>query len=295
MEGFDFEEDLRKIIINFFFRNGIKFGKKNDIEDLLFDFHSILKKLVSITPRRVYYSTGLLKKIDTLPSKPIIKRLEQLFAIGGNVNCFQSKKLLQTNFHDHLVYEWNIYHFHLSERRGASKPFVKQSNLLLFVYVTESMAIFLDVDKHRQGLFAEEKWIEILHDDFPELIKQYLMSNIHSVYPKTNSEERQKLWDKGYTIGLIKIRENVYMSPGLGRSSSGHSMMVVTEVGEVQRWLNTITNQFKTNISQICDYFKIQENMARFFLTIGEKHYAIYEKNLGIQIIQYPAIFDFNL
>src|SRR5690554_6553149 len=207
VDSIAFETDIVQIIKERFARWDLRPPKKNDLSSLLTDFLTINEKLIRSVPREVLYSPGFHKYLQTLPShqKGIIQSITKRLKAGADINYHQSKTLLQSKFHDHLVHEWKIQHLHLSNTRKAKSYFVKPGDQLLFVYIDDNMAIFLGIDRHHPGVFADTKWIEILHDHFPDTIAHLRLDHISDVNPKVNAEERQTLWDKGYTLGMTKV------------------------------------------------------------------------------------------
>ena len=292
---FDFESDLKKELWTEFDGYGIKLPVRNRIDKYLLDYLTVCKKLIRPKPRNVLYNPDFSKELDKHSKKDEIKHLELLFTKGYDVNFFQSKRLFQSNFHDHLAYEWNIHHLHLSKEKEKKGKFVKQVKQLLFVYVNDDRAIFLGTDNHTPGTFGDVKWQEVLHDHFPETIEPYLDKQIVKSYPDVNSSDRQTLWNKGYTLGMTNIRDKVYHNPGIGRSTSGHSVLVTKQVNEIMRWLFTITDQFNTYYSDICKLLNIDTDTPKFILRFGDKTLEIYENHSKQIVLTYPQIVNEEL
>lgn len=294
VESIDFEADIARIIKERFSRWGLRPPKKNDLSALLTDFLTINEKLIQSTPRTVYYSPAFESDIKSLHphQKGIIQSISKRLKEGTDINHHQSQKLLQSKFHDHLVYEWNIHHLHLSNTRKANSYFVKSGDQLLFTYIDDSKAIFLGIDRHSPGVFADTKWIEILHDHFPETIAHLRLDHISDVYPKVNAEERQSLWDKGYTLGMTKVKDTVYWSSGVGRSTTGHSMMVMKHVDEILRWHWKIKEQFTNHFDLICDSFNFNPSKALFKVVLGQQTFEVVETTSCSSILSFPSFFD---
>ncbi|MFZ6051334.1 hypothetical protein [Halocola ammonii] len=294
VDSIAFEADIVQIIKERFARWNLRPPKKNDLSSLLTDFLTINEKLIRSVPREVLYSPGFHEYLQTLPShqKGIIQSITKRLKAGADINYHQSKKLLQSKFHDHLVYEWKIHHLHLSNTRKAKSYFVKPGDQLLFVYIDDNMAIFLGIDRHRPGVFADAKWIEILHDHFPDTIAHLRLDHISDVNPKVNAEERQTLWDKGYTLGMTKVKDTVYWSSGVGRSTSGHSMMVMKHVGQILRWHWKIKEQFTNHFDLICDSFNFNPSKSRFKVILGQQTFEVVEITTRSSILTCPTFFD---
>ncbi len=263
MSNFDFEDDLTHELYNGFNVFGVKLPYRQTVQEQLLDYLSISKKLIVPKPRKVYYNPDFLKDLQSHPKVGVIKHLESLFATGKDVTSFQNKRLFQSKFHDHLVYEWNIYHFHLSLEQEKKTYFKKQVKQLLFALITDDYVIFLGDDGHADGTFGDVKWLEILHDHFPETIAPYKDNTITKVYPEFNALERQRAWDAGLLLGMTEVRGVVYHSPGIGRATSRHSVLVTKQVNEIMRRLYIIKDQFELHYKAICDTLNYDENTSK--------------------------------
>jgi hypothetical protein len=224
--NFDFELDLKNVLHTEFDIYQIRLPIRKSIRECLLDYLTVRKKLVYPKRRTVFLNPQLASELALHPQKKEIKIIENSLKVGRDVNFFQNKRLFQTNFHDHLCYEWNIFHFHLSLEKERKSQFYKQVKQLLYVYINDEQAILLGTDNHTKGSFGDTKWLEILHDHFPEILAPFKNDSIKEIYPSVNSIDRQTLWDKGYTLAMTNIRGNIYHNPGVGRVTTGHSLMV---------------------------------------------------------------------
>ncbi len=290
MTEFNFESDLRQELKDLSSSMGFKIVDNKNLDNMLMDYLTVRTKIVEPKRRNVLINPFLKLEIETHTKKKEIEFIIQSAIQGGNLNIFQSKRLLQTNFHDHLQNEWNIFHFHLSLKRDKKTRFVKQVNSLLFAYIDDDQAIFLGIDTHNEGIFADTKWIEILHDFFPNSIKKYKDEKITSVFPKVNSTERQGLWDKGYTLGMTEIKGVVYHNPGIGRTTSGHSMINSKTSVEILRWIYKLKEQVEDSYSLLCKYLNINEKKAKFKVKFGDKTLELYEIESKETLVTFPSI-----
>jgi len=284
---FNFDEDLKHDVHRIFNIYGIRSSPNKASREAILDFLTIREKLISAAKREVHISPLLKAKLDTHPKKKEILYIQKALVEGVNVNFFQSKRLFQPKFHDHLVYEWSIHHFHLSLIKDTKTRFVKQVDDLLFVYIDDHRAILLDTEKHKKGIFADVKWLEILHDYFPDVLAQQRDSNIQLVEPTVNNVERQALWDNGITLSPTMVRGVAYWSKGIGRTTSRHSSKVVLNTNEVLRWLHHINERFGTDGAVICDHFGLPYNSSIFRLRFGPTNLEVYEENSRRVILQY--------
>lgn len=288
MNNYIFESQFKEEILKEAINIGFRISKNKSFNEILLEFITVRLKLIEPQQRIVKMSPPLLNKLFTHNKRKEIEHLFHQANSGNNINRFQSRKLLQSRFHDHMLNEWHIYHFHLSLEFEKKSKFAKQVDDLLFAYITQNHIIFLDIDKHKPGIFAHEKWLEILHDFFPELISEFKVEHWKDVNPKVNAEERQELWDKGYSLGLTKIRDTVYSSPGIGRSTSGHGMDVTKNVGSIIRWMHKLDTQIFESIEALCIYLNTSIDKINFKVIFSPKHLQIIELSSNISIVNFP-------
>lgn len=162
----------------------------------------------------------------------------------------------------------------------------------MFVYIDKENAILLDVDTHREGVFANEKWLEMLDTHFPAILAPYHDESISDIYPHVSPSERQTLWDKGYSMGMTKVNGKIFHSPGVGRTTSGHSILVTKTVNELLRWISTTTKHFSTYRDEICEEFKLDSKKTVFKVQMGNTTFEIIDQSTGTAILTFPKIFD---
>ncbi|MCD4724126.1 MAG: hypothetical protein K8R63_04725 [Bacteroidales bacterium] len=285
----NFENDIKQEIKRISDDIGIKVKLTDRLDKILLDYLTVRFKLIDLKYRNIKFNPDFLSDLNNHPQKKEIEFISQIAKKGGNLNVFQSKRLLQTGFHDHLISEWNIYHFHLSLKIDKKSKFVKQVDTLLFAYIDDKQIIFLGTDNHTEGIFADTKWIEVLHDHFPKVIEEYKDDTIKEISPKINSEERQMLWNKGYTLGMTKVRDVVYHNPGIGRATSGHSSTVVSTEISIFRWIYKINEQIDDCANELCEYLKVDTENAKFKVKFND-NLEIVELTSGIKILDFPQI-----
>lgn len=114
------------------------------------------------------------------------------------------------------------------------------------------------------------------------------MKNWSDVNPKVNAEERQMLWNKGYTLGMTKIRDKVYISPGLGRMTSGHGNEVVTIQGNIIRWMHKIDLQMVDSINELSLFLKTPKERINFAINFGKETLQLLEHSSKTKILEFP-------
>ena len=180
----------------------------------------------------------------------------------------------------------------------SQKPLVGYNPVLIHEIIVGSgketdvtEIIFLGTDTHKEGIFGNYKWLEILYDYFPESIAKYKDHTIKEVHPDVNAKERQQLRDKGYTLGLTKIKDTVYFSPGIGRSTSGHAMAVTRTADAIFDWTLTLKKQLLKHEIEICEYLEIEPEQALFNVFFRNENLEPTEQASGKTLLQFPNIF----
>ena len=291
--NFDFKEDLKIAILHDAKRLGIKIIPTKSLRDILMDFLTVYHKIIPMKKRRVFVCPELIISLLNHPKAKEIQAIIKIAQNGGNLNIFQSKRLPQTNFHDHMMTEWNIYHFHLSLEPDKRSCFVKQVNALLFAYIDDDNIVFLGTDTHKDGIFGEAKWWMLIHDNFPEVITKY-KTDSKDVYPSLTAKERQSLWNAGISTFMIKVRDTVYYSPNLGRMTSGHNMMVIKQVMAILDWVGFISKQLEEYYDTICKYLKVNSVDAQFRVLIYGGTLILKEISTKQQVLKIYEVFDMS-
>ena len=180
---------------------------------------------------------------------------------------------------------------HLSFKRSGPRTFVKQVNNLLFAFIDSEHFVALGTSKHKPGVFGDTKWVKVLHDHFPELIAEFKDNTIENFWPKVTAEERQTLWNKGYSIGMTQIDDSVYRNPGVGRTTSGHSTSVVMTCNSFQRWLFIVSEQITKYKNEISEFLNLDSRSVEFKIRIT-RTLELYEQKSNTVILTYPEHFN---
>lgn len=290
---FDFEKDLLDIIREEYDHVGMRFSEKKTLDEHLIDYLTVNQKIIPVIPRKVRISPPLIEKIIHHPKRAEIETIAERFKKGMNVNCFQSSRLLQSGRHDQLLYEWQICHLHLSTKQMKDKPFVERTDELLFVFIDGDTAIFLDVGDHNTE-FAQLHWLEILDEYFPSEIKKYLHDEgIIPLDKNVSDKERSEIWEGGLSLCLTRVGDKVYSSPGVGRTTSGHSLMTITQANRIMQWIFTLQEQFAKYSKEMIEAFNLPKKPLHPKLIMDEKGgMQVIDKKTKYVYMEYLRIFN---
>ena len=243
------EKDLIGEIHSIFNRHGIRY-KCSIFQQCLVDFFSYNNRIIPARRRRINISNQIKLRIKSYPKAKDFLSLIYDAQTGSDLNIYQSETLSQLRFHDYLLNVWNIHHLHLSsavDRKGKKK----HGDDLVFVKITANEIYFLDFDKHANGVFGDEKWLQIIQENWPSTLKRYKGDERFEQTAQLEPCKRQQFWEKGYTLGMTNVNGTVYNDPGIGITSSGHSLTVILRTNNIHRWLHDCEKWLTDNESNI--------------------------------------------
>lgn len=248
------ENEVQRLIAD-----GFKFSSKEKDVSYIAEFYNLIERIPVPRPRKI-----LKAKTFSCP-KELQKNLEVLenkIVKGKSITNYLSKKIIDAHFSDSMLYDFGITHLHLGkEGNSRDEPFVERTGKILYCFLTDDNAYFLTIDDH--GKWSDIKLIEIIKDNFPEVLKKHELTGIISLKHKVTNEEREKL-HKHNIFPLLQLNDKVYNSLGGGVMLNGFS----------RRGMLTAINQL------------------RFFDYLEKEAQAIYDDNKESIIIKTGNIED---
>ena len=187
-------QDVQCKIYNIYDKSDVEYTKKESPDKTLCNFLSWLVKLIPAVKRKVHFS-------DTLKNSPYLttlKKYEEYFNNGEDMNPYLSKKVMQIKQLDYLQLNWHIYHLHLNATMSK-----KRSNLLLLCIINQYDVFFIDVISHPSKYTPEE----FLKLDFLETIyrngwmKEIGFVELKGLEPLTSVKDSKGLFNL-YTKGV---------------------------------------------------------------------------------------------
>jgi hypothetical protein len=277
----DFLEDLEKIILKKAGNIGIRMDYK-EVNDLLRKYINVKSKLVEERPRKVYYSSELQSKLPEASYFDDLKIIEKKFEDGEDINPHLSTRVLKPNNQDGLLNDWRIRHLHISNTKWKpTDKFYKRSDYLLMFIEGKDFACFLDVRPHSESrtkdlnkcLWVRNELLEILQDNWEELLEPYELKEMKTAEKYTN-EEFLQLREAGVFMFTI-IRDKVYQPPGGGTTTAS--------TGASQ------SNQAIVILNKICEKFReIKENPDKY-KELMQKDSITPPKELNFKLIDEPT------
>ena len=293
----DFKRDILNYIqgeLNYF---NIAYSASSDIDQDLLKLFTIQKKFIYQFTRKVEISKELQTKIsNNHKHKNEILKLNQMLEDGQDVNPNQSKNLFNYHVHDDLVYDWKIYHLHLSFEKNENEYFNNRTKEVLFSYITKERALLLDVLKHPpHNVFSNKVLLEIIDYNWKGILLE--ANGIKGLSHNPTQQERFKLRKYNVNEGIIEVNGKFIFTPGLGRSSSGHSVEEVMKLNQLNRWLKMNENaivQYKDDIDKMfMETFKLKET-PEYAILFTDKGPQIWDEISQKCLVKYNEIIQMN-
>ncbi|MEO8174285.1 MAG: hypothetical protein ABI581_14420, partial [Sediminibacterium sp.] len=217
----DFTMNINRYIIDQFKAIGIKNYKLKSLREDLVNVSILQEKMIRQSPRKVEFSKELEKHLDQNQGlKGMVNYLRLLLTNGTDVNCHQSKEVFNHHTPDPLVHHWKIYHLHLADARTKHRYFKDRTNELLFIYIDDSQALFLNIFNHKpRENFADIKLLEILDNNWPEILT--VCNDIVGLSYELNNAERFNMRKHNFNEGIVNVNNKFVFTPNPGVASNG--------------------------------------------------------------------------
>lgn len=293
------QNQLKEQILLYFEKNKFFYGhkknknkaiKKLNADKLLELYIYLQKRMITPIKRNVIISDELIYKVTHEKINNdlinIINIIKMEFEKGIDVNPRLSKSLEQISFNDKLLNDWNIYHLHLSNHKNNKEYyFYDRTSQLLFIYLTNSTAYFLDIcNEHMNNsiVFSQQKLLKIIDDNWPNLLSKYCLNEIVSVDTKDDLN-RAIARDKN-TFYFETINGKVYLPPGGGLTSAGTSLFCLQITDNITNDLRKIVYDYiikKQSFKNINNpSFKIKLTKDNIILFEEKTNLLLYRNNL---------------
>ena len=213
-----------------------------DDYDLVLAYFGALRRMVSMVKRTVFKANGFVCPPVYVSA---LAEIERKIASGANINPYLSRKLPDLGANDELLNDWGIQHLHLGSSvitKKKNRGFIEGTPKLLFVYFDEQSAYFIVVGDHDS--FGDQELLQMLHDNWPEVLEKSKNPNIKSVIPDDlTSKQRDQMRRAGYNMGANVMRDGTaYVLVGGGIMSSGDNTLDVYGTNRLHTWAHRQTN-----------------------------------------------------
>lgn len=252
------------------------------------DYHKAMKKLIPVHPRKVHYS-----KEFSCPDecKVALDKIVSAIESGKNLLPYMSKQVIRPSKNDGLLNDWNIHHFHLNEDFEKDTIFIKRSDWLLLAFVSDDAVYCINIYPHKKPyLWTHIKLIEIIHNNWPELIEKNRINGMIGLAEKFNDRSYSEI-RKANAITMLELGENqVYAMIGGGYSSDGSSTEAVTAsdywhnyIRKIEMYIRDEHQNFKIQMLHF-DSCSLEKRLELKLLTLTEEELILLEKQRNVII-----------
>lgn len=249
-------------------------------EEISFKFFNVLWRRIPVKPRQLLFSREFSCPLENRTGLDILtSRIE----IGEDLSPHLSTKvLLNPSNNDSLLNDWGIHHLHLgvsSHRRHSA--LVERTDPLLFARFDKDFAYLINIFDH--GNWTNESLIQILHDNWPNSIKQFRVPGITDL--EVPIEDRNAFRKAGVLVPIQIANGIVYMPPGGGYSASGTSVRVGMASDDHAFQVRQLENYVRDNLYSLLSQVQARGitfgNQLRFRLIASDSKFYVVEENSG--------------
>lgn len=176
--------------------------------------------------------------------------VEQKAATGAELAPHQSTRLVNLEFNDALLNDWDIHHFHLGTTPHPKAPgFLARTGPVLFARVTDATFDLIDVRAH--GTWHEQELIQIVHANWPESLAAHRAAGVKAEAWADESVKALRRLNAGY---LLTMPDGTpYFSPGGGSVMSGLSLRVVTAADRLIAHAQDLEADLRAGFADFCE------------------------------------------
>lgn len=182
--------------------------------------------------------------------------------------------------------DWGIHHLHLGTEVDERTGLMKRTGPVLYVRFDNNCAYFIQIMDH--GEWANDELIKIMHNNWPDSIKDYLLKDVKFLKPKISNKDRLELRKAGISTFVEIAEDIIYMPMGGGYASSDHNTMAVMQCNRTHNTLRMMETHIKDNIHKFIESIRTHTdyrgNDIEFILNISDSDNKVHviEKNSGV-------------
>lgn len=282
----DFKNDWAEILRQKMIEIGYSIDPKWDATDLCLKYFNVVRRRIEPKPRRVLVSQEFVCPNDHLAG---INLIRQKVETGQDLTPHLNK-IHRPGDPDLLLSDWDIYHFHLGTSFTKS-GYVERTGPLLFARVTSENFYMLDVVEH--GRWSEQRFVEIIHNNWRESISAYSVPLRLITLPPTD-EDVADFRRSGINTAIQVSDGTTYLAIGGGYALPGISIDVRVTCSSYAATIRNLENHVKSNLSHLIKAAHEQgivlPSQMHFQLQIiNDEAYAVeLNSNVGFKLCEMP-------
>lgn len=267
----------------------VKFSRNSDNSPYC-QYLNYLSKLISTKPRAVSQSSKF--NIDDAYIDGF-NNLKSDIVQGKDINPYLSKLINVAKKSDGMLDHFGCKHFHLGNELENNGDFVERTGPLAIGFVTNDEIFFIDVKTHTKDqddtLWYEQDVIEIIHQERPDLIERFKVTEFVDISPKFDTPEQIKaMRDIGVNTHIVIDDTTAYAPMNLGNTLGGLGIQFTLKYNSTKstmtRTIYNFLNEFKTNSENVIfndiEVYDLQaNNLGTINHLKADIHYQISSKN----------------
>jgi hypothetical protein len=243
-------------------------------------YFNALKRRIPLIPRKTYKAASF-KCIPEFENG--MKGLEDKIRKGEDLNVYLSRQLPNPKYNDMLLNDWGLHHFHLGE--GINEQgMIEGTDPVLVALVTGDSFYIIDFVKHKPIKdWANKKFVEIIHQNWPEIIKHKRTKQSFSV-DLADTVKHHEL-RSAHVNALITMDDGATYSLG-GYFADGTSVSVRMMTDDAYMLVRFWEGRLRDNINVFAEELKAKGVILpidlRFKLCMLNNTFWIRELNTGV-------------
>lgn len=194
-----------------------------------------------------------------------LKRLETEIENGANLNSYLSRSIMNCSKDDLMLYDWGIYHLHISDKLDTRKSdgFMERSDLLLYALFDDDKAYFIKTINHKgeNNMWTKKECLDIINDNWPHLLEPYVMKGLSKEQQYISDDERTII-RKNHGNTFITLNNGVViMPPNMGLVCDGSPFKAVYAADYLKKQLNDVQSSIINDISDFRKQIKSNEDI----------------------------------
>ena len=174
-----------------------------------------------------------------------------------------------------MLNDWGVMHLHLGDTQ--KNGYVNRTKELLFIYrdnQDKTKLYILDIFCH--GDWSMKKTIEILRNNWKDVIEKYRIKEVIDVYPNLNDDGHKQFRDINANASIV-IENDSYLTLGGGLNMMGTNILSSYYMtGNIRKFEN-LENELINNYNIKREEIKLGFFEGNFFVEIKSGQQLIYK------------------
>lgn len=216
---------------------------------------------------------------------------EEAVTQGKDLKPFMTKTMLDASFQDKMLFDWGLYHFHLSDTVNTKdKRFMDRSGQLLIAYKdwnNDNTLYFLQVVSHQQlNVWTTQAFIRYLADNWPDMMEPHRLKGVIDTDYNVSDADFAGLRSANVNSFVNLGDGRVYIGSNFGLTGAGYSVRAQLHLLSVNKYTSLTEKLIKEKSVEIIAY--INDNSRRSFSDLTLHIQAFHNKDFFFEIEEIP-------